>query len=242
MDNSLKPNEKNEILNKLRQEYYDGAKAYGKNIFNITAFEQRLNITMDNKLNIESFIFEEINTIKQIKNKIEQKKNPILKKFINNIINENYKKIEHYPIYDIHPKASFELKKALGALNSFFFNEYQKLENIILLEKNYSLNNSLKPFTDRIEWLVGNARKGYSPRIEDHILFLEKKYISFSEVELDEKRFLKEIGLFLNELNNYIKLVILEKRVKNSTVLKSITKNINLILSDFRLSEFKLYC
>ncbi len=249
---------------KLRTEYSEYAKKFTGKVFDIEAFEKRLGVAFNNHFDMNRFFFTEIGTLEQLKEKMDEKlgdkENPFLAK-VDKILEDNVKKITSYPDYDFHLSASYELKKILGALKEFEKKEYLWVEMILKLENDGFLLKLLDHFHRKLHYLIGETGRSYAPRIEDHILLLDRPFRDTKKVEIDEKRFIKEIALFLNELKSDLidilyenklsypqevipkeKLIYVEDSVKHMSkekVIKSVINKINIILSDFRIHEFK---
>ncbi len=265
MGKSLSLQEEKEILKKIREEYKEFSKQYGKKVFDLDAFEDRLQFAIKKRISLENFFFAEIAALEKLKEKIEQKKKAKENSFLTQVdkmLADNVKKIAQYPDYDFHSKASSELKKLLGGLNHFLNNEFIWFEIITRLADDTTLQNSLKSFSDKAHFFVGESRRQYAPRIEDHILLLDRRFPDYSQIELDEKRFIKDIAIFLNELKQYLinllykrEIVILATILKKEDlvgnfvqkiegqkverVVKKIIQKINQILTDFRIHDFK---
>ncbi len=249
---------------KLRKEYGEYADKYSPKVFDLEAFEKRLEVAFKNHFDMNRFFFTEISTLEQLKEKMDEKlrdkENPFLAK-VDKILEDNIKKIASYPDYDFHLSASYELKKILGALKGFNEKEYLWVEMILKLEDGAFFFKLLDHFHGKLHYLIGETGRSYAPRIEDHILLLNRPFKDPKKIDLDEKRFIKEIALFLNELKTNLidilyenklthpqrvipkeKLINLNdnKYMSQEEVIKSVIKKINTILSDFRIHEFKV--
>ncbi|MDH4129176.1 MAG: hypothetical protein OEV44_10505 [Spirochaetota bacterium] len=266
MNDSLSINEQKQILDKLRDEYKENCKKYGKKIFDFDAFEDRFQYALKKRIDMKNFFLTEITTLEALKNKIESKikgkENQFIKK-IDKMIQLNIKKIAKYPDYIFHDKATYEIKKLLGALNNFLENEFSWLELIIKLDNNISILNNFKSLRAEINLFVGHIGTRFAPRIEDHLLLLNRQFPDYKAIELDEKRFIKDIALFLNKLKDFLVNLNYENKLHNpqtvisktdipyagakdilgksfEKILTDIIKKIKQIQSDFRIQEFKL--
>ncbi|HEO65782.1 MAG TPA: hypothetical protein ENI73_07915 [Spirochaetes bacterium] len=264
MKKSLSISEQKLVLMKLRAEYSEYAKKFTVKVFDLEAFEKRLEVAFNNRFDMNRFFFTEISTLEQLKEKMDEKlrdkENPFLAK-VDKILEDNVKKIASYPDYDFHSSASYELKKILGALKEFNEKEYLWVEIIFKLENDSFFLKLMHYFHKNLHYLIGETGRSYAPRIEDHVLLLDRPFKDTKKVEIDEKRFIKEIALFLNELKTNLvdilhenklsyphkvlpeeKLIHIDDSIKYMTkekIIKSVINKINIILSDFRIHEFK---
>src|SRR4030067_2189819 len=99
----------NKLILKLRNKYSEYSK---KNPawFNREAFEERLTMAFQNKMNMEGFILAEISNFEKIKSKYEKKKSE--KPFadqVERIIGEHLARMKKYPEIRFHPKAGVEI-------------------------------------------------------------------------------------------------------------------------------------
>ncbi len=265
MKSKLSQKEQRQIIDKLRNEYFEYAKKYSPKIFDINPFEERLQYVLKKGFNIDAFLLTEITTLEQVKQTVEQRIERTQNRFINKvdkIIEENNKKIAQYPEYIIHPKASSELQKLLGALNSFTHQDFHIIEHIILSQKDQSIKTKWDAFIEKINFYILERNQRFAPRIEDHILLLNRKNIDHSEIELAEKHFIKDIALFLNDIKDYLILITYnnvlseyekifqshEISIESSKqysgksykeILIKIIQNLKNIINDFRLQEIR---
>ena len=216
MKKTLSIDEQRKILGKLRSEYLDYGSKYGTKVFDIEAFEKRYEYALKMKFDMGGFFLREIGTVEELKSKIEERIKGRENRFIDRVekmVEENLKKIAHYRDYRFHPKASYELCKAVGALYDFYHEDFMAAERIILSQKDRTLTQTMNEIHRNIEYLVGEKGRDYAPRIMDHILLLDKKFPDHKKVELDEKRFIKDIALILNKLKDFLVNAIYEEKL-----------------------------
>lgn len=259
----LSKEEQNNIISKLRSEYLDYSSEFGKRIFDLDAFEDRLNTVINKKYDLNSFLFSEITTLEQIKEKVEEKRKPKEKAFmnqVNKIMEKNLKKIENYPDFIIHEKASHEVNKLLGALRELEKKAFYPAESVIRSEQDPMLLNQMKKIDILSQTLLSVSEKKLAPRIDDHYLLLIKPVPDHKYIELDEKRMIKDIALFLNDYKSFLEQTLQKNKIhepdkklkQNKTpgqsgnlikskkeILMESIYYINQILKDFRIESFK---
>lgn len=262
---SLNNAEINTLLKKLADRYEEYAEKYNPTWFNVKAFKERLNMTVANKMNLESFLLAEITNFENIKNKYDKKKNS--KSFTQKVeamFEENLGKIKKYPAIQFNKRAGIEIVHLYGAIS-----EYQKfaLPVVRVLVKDASYKNRLNTFDgffSSVSQQTGSDK--LAPLIEDHYLILERPRISELEIEKNKAVYMKECAFILHDFIDFLDDIIglgagLENPLKfdglyvNESLRKEIIKNYSqftgfgalfklsedakAILDDFRLTSFK---
>ena len=113
-----------ELLQMLRKKFQSAAKKYGSAIFNMEQLEQRIQMLIRNKGNIQAFLVKEVEFLKDATEKSEAKikardTNAQKKLTVNRIIEKNKNKIEQYPDSFFDPNASYEMRHLVGAISQF---------------------------------------------------------------------------------------------------------------------------
>jgi len=198
---SIEKEEINLLVDKLRNKYQEYADKYSPKWFNIDDFEERLQLTLKNKMNLEGFILAEISNFEKIKKKYEKKKEE--KSFsdrVDNIIEENIARIKKYPEIDFHSKAWIEIKHFYGALFEFV-NFYFSILWILVDDNN--IKNSLNDFEEKLIFFAVPKGKLQPRRIEDHAMLLSRRDIKDIDIERDKNNYLKEAAFILHDIIDF---------------------------------------
>jgi hypothetical protein len=195
------------LINKVRERYKESFREYKSRLFNVEAFEDRLQTALRKRMNLEGFILAEIANFEQLKQKLEEEKNPrkqeesAFSKKVNRIFEDNAARIKKYKEIQFHPLADIELMHLYGALSEFIqyhfsilwiiLNDYQYKEKVHTLDHRFS------------EFAVSRSKR-HPKRIEDHINVLSRKDVKEIEVERDKNNFLKESAFLLHEVIDFM--------------------------------------
>ena len=256
----LHDNEIEILIAKLRNKYDEYASKYNPRWFNKDAFEERLQIALRNKIDLEAFIVAEIAHFETIRKRYEEKKSESsFSQKVDALIEELTAKIKKYPKIEFHPKAHFEIMHMYGACNQLL-ELYFPILWIILDD-----HTKLYEFEQQLRYLCDYTVKYFSKRIEDHIALLRRQSVKYIEIEKDKNEYLKECAFLLHRIyqwlsdilpqyNNahrisFARLYISEEKRKKiiaqfqddtpSSAIRKIQAYIAGILNDFRLQAFR---
>jgi hypothetical protein len=263
----LSPAELNALTDKLRARYDEHAKKFSPKWFDRTAFEQRLMLAVDKRMDLEGFILAEIANFEKTRERYDKKKNGkgSFTRKVDLIIEQNIARIKKYPEINFHSAAGIEIRHLYGALAELSQGYIPVLW--LILDGNQGRNaiaeieNTLNKFA---------LPRGTRPpaAIEDHILILNRKGISDLEIEKSRNNYLKESAFLLYSIMAFCdsfltnhKLSALENPVRFDKVnfspvskkkviqlfststgygaLMTIRTYCEDILTDFRLTAFK---
>ena len=113
----LSDKETESLIEKIRAKYDQYAAKHNPRWFDRDAFEERLQVALRNRMDIEGFILAEIANFEKIKESYEKKKNnQSFSQQVDRIIEEHTEMIREYPDIEFHPKAGFEIRQMYGAL------------------------------------------------------------------------------------------------------------------------------
>ena len=123
-----------QLLEDLREKYKKAQEKYGSQLFDTNALEKRILVQTENKGDINSFARQENQFFTKAleiarKQELEEKEKSIRQKRMHDILVENRKKIEKYNDSNFHPKASFELKRIIGASSNYYNRFCKTTEN-----------------------------------------------------------------------------------------------------------------
>lgn len=262
---SLTKKEIDSLIIKLKEKYENHAVKHGKSWFDINSFQERLDMAVVNKMNMEGFILAEISNFEKILEKIKKKKSDrSFSEKVDRIIEENLARVKKYPEIKFHPAAGIEISHFYGALNDFEQNYFPAMRVLV----NYiDMRNKLNEMEDALEFMAMPRGKLPSKRIEDHSLLLSRRNVQEIEIEKDKNNYLKESAFILHDIINFcdaviekrdpeleppfrpVKLFIEDSRKKNIIkifsgltgygVILKIKEQASNIIEDFRLTAFK---
>ncbi|MCL2025402.1 MAG: hypothetical protein FWG92_01180 [Leptospirales bacterium] len=200
-------NEINLIVSKIRETYQDYAKKYGQS-FQQDSFEERYQLAIKNRMELEGFLLSEIAFLEKLKEKYDKK--AAAKAFtatVDSIIEENTARVKKYPKIEFHPKAHFEICHFYGAMNDFA-KHYFEIFRIIGEKDTTSIE-------DELTFLVINAGKRLPKRIQDHAMMLSRHDIRSIDIERDASDYLRACASLLHKVANFCE-ELLEKRTISS--------------------------
>ena len=193
-----------ELLSKLREKYNEYSQINSV-WFDRDAFEERYQMALMKRMNIQAFLLAEIANFEKTKEtydkkKSENEKDNSFSQKIDLIMEENFGKIKKYPKIEFHPDAGLEIMHFYGALSHLALC-YMPIFRIINLDDEQK--DALLELENAVEFLAIPKGQMESKRIEDHILVLARINVRPIEIEADNNNYLKNGGVFLNELSAY---------------------------------------
>lgn len=205
---SLSNKEIEELIKKLRIKYEQAARDYkNPGWFNLEAFEDRLQMALRNRMNLEGFIFSEVANFEKIKDKCEEKLRAEKRNGddsfalrVNKIIEENTARIQKYRDIVFHQYASPEMRHLYGALSDFTELYFSVLWQLL---SDPSHKNTVRRYEEQLSYLAVPRGSRNSKRIEDHILILSRGHHEDIEVEKDKNDYLKVSAFLLHEIINF---------------------------------------
>ncbi len=195
------------LINKVRERYKESFMEYKSRLFNVEAFEDRLQAALRKRMNLEGFILAEITNFEQLKQKLEEERNPkkpeesAFSKQVNQIFEENTARIKKYKEIQFHPLADIEITHLYGALSEFI-QYYFSILWIIL--NDYQYKEKVHTLDHRFSDFAVSKSKRHPKRIEDHITVLSRKDAKEIEIERDKNNFLKESAFLLHEVIDFM--------------------------------------
>ena len=200
---SLNKTEIDKLVKKIRDKYIDYSRNYNAAWFNIDAFDERLSMAINKRMNLEGFILAEITNFEKLKEKYESRKKAKENSFtkeVDRIIEENLARIKKYPSVIFHPLCGLEISHFYGAMIEFTDNYFPVLR---MLVRDSVHKNFLFKLEDKAEFLVVPSGRGASRRIDDHILLLNRPGVKEIEIERDRNNYLKECAFLLHDLIDF---------------------------------------
>lgn len=186
------------LILKIRNQYRENAQEYSEKWFSLSAFEERLDLALKSKMDMESFLLAEVSNLEKIKERFQEKqKKSQFQSKLDTIAEERHQKIENYPEGEIHPRASEELSRFYGAMGHCF-RLYLPALNLVL--RGFEEEEQLFRLERELAMIAKPQGKNPPPRIEDHQALLNTPGIPDIEIEKNRNRILMDGAFVLHDL------------------------------------------
>lgn len=216
----LSKKEIDQLIKKLRVRYEQAARDYNNpGWFNLEAFEDRFQMALRKRMNLEGFILSEVANFEEIKDKCEDKisadknkneESPFALR-VNKIIEENTARIQKYRDIKFHPLACLEMSHLYGALADFAELYFSILWQVL---NDPAKKNNLHRFDEQLSYLAIPRGNKNPKRIEDHILVLSRMQREDIEIEKDKNDYLKVSAFLLHEIIDFIDELIMIRNLE----------------------------
>jgi hypothetical protein len=195
---------------KLRTRYEECAARYNRKWFDSGPFEERFQMALRNRMNLEGFILAEITAFEKLKDLYDRKSTEkSFSETVNNIIEENTARIRKYPRVDFHPRSGCEIGHFYGAMSEFVMYYFPVLW---LLNPDEDIRKIMFRFENDLHFLAMPQGKKPSRRIEDHALLLARPNVRELEIERDTSEYLKDSALLLHEIIDFCEGLLQTRR------------------------------
>ncbi len=197
------------LVEKIRNKYRDYGTRFSPKWFDLSAFESRLKMTVDNRMNMEGFILAEIRNFEKLREKYEKKKkSSSFAEKVDKIIEENAARIRKYPPIEFHPRAGFEIVHFYGAMADYSQHIFPVLQLFLAGEMH---KRKLQQFEEQLSFLAVPRGTKPSKRIEDHLFLLSRGDTREIELEKDKNEYLKDTAFVLHDISAFLD-ELMEKR------------------------------
>lgn len=247
----LTPTEITQTVDKIRKRYDEYVFKYFKSSRHKTNFEKRYVDALHSRVDVSTFLLAEISAIEELAKREEAKVMaktralpvPAGKAFVDQVLEENRRRIEKYPDLPIHPDSRDEVRRLFGALHKLQ-REYWPELYALLRHTSYSLNTkSMIGLETQLHTLGGDGRGGVASRLERYLAHLVRFPRDYALLEKEEKDYILEAAFFLHELDD----ILMSAKQKHESVLKdgereqlaAIIDYIQGVINDFRLKDLK---
>ena len=249
----LTPEETAAAIERIRSLYNDYIIRYSKPFSVKNGFEERYRDALKSRIDLDGFLFAEFSVIRQLLQREEDRaaasaeppppRDDVTRKvgFADRIMEENRKRIEHYPELSLGSDASSDVEKLFGALAEFdkrYWGTVSELLRRPAFSVLYETRNHLEA---EAEELCVPRRDPYPPVLSTYCRYLERFPRDWDALEREGQRcilrgsfFLHRIALFLKDVAN--KEFIEEEEKKR---VETIYDSVHSIISDFRLHDLK---
>jgi len=248
----LKQSEIDEAIEKIRQKYDEFVTRFGKPAALKTGFEERYLYALRMRMDLARFIQAEVDAVMELEarelreiKKLKEKKQASLmearekKDTAQKVIEENLRRIQHYPEFDFEHEASQELKKLIGAMHWFEKAYWIPLDALFRTSGSSRQANSRVALEMRWRDFCSPGREGVPLRLAKYKSLLGRFPRDISAVEWEERQLLFEAATFLGLLRDFLNeaagedrfdITEREKIREGQTILEG-------ILVDFRLAD-----
>lgn len=208
---SLRADELNLLLQKIRGLFDEYAKNFSPVWFNRNSFEERYRFAIGKKMDIEAFLLAEIANFEKIRERFEarKKKTVSFSEKVDKIIEENNSRFLQYPQINFHPSAAPEIKHLYGAvaeLGKFYIPVFR------LIISEYSKKNLISQIETRFQRCALPRGSKPAEAIDDHILVLSRNSVSELDIDKSRTNYLKECSFLLYDLIKFCSS-LLEERI-----------------------------
>lgn len=251
-DKPLSEEEIERAVRKIRQLYDDYIVTYTKPLRLKNGFEDRYFQARKSRIDLARFVFAELEVIRRLKQQAEQKhirdEEKRFKKragvrqtldLADRVLEQHRKQIEKYPDLPMDSRASTEIKKLFGALDSLEKQFWPPFESLLRrIYPSYYANPRVE-LEPRIYALCPGA--GSSPpilgRYEALLLRIPR---SQTDVEWEEKHLLIEAAFLLHGFVTALGELPLEDCTdEEREMVEKLQDYVHILITDFRLTDLK---
>jgi len=188
------------LIDKLRDSYAVYEKKHNRVWFNRDAFEERLNLALEKKMNLEGFILSEISHFEKLKARYDtRKKESTFSERIDAIMEEHTGRMKKYPPVYFHRDASLEMVHFYGAMKRFSTAHFPVLRIIVNASSHKNILNDME---NRLTYLAVPHGTRHAKRVLDHVMVLSRPSSQRSEldIERDKSAYMRESAFLLHEI------------------------------------------
>jgi len=203
---TLNDKEKDDILERLRNEYIEYGNDFGRSFFSIEEFDKRYTHALVNRMNLEAFLLSEISFLEELKDKFEAHYNEEKDSMDNKmeeIAKRQQDKWQQFEKIDFHPAAEMETRYFYGAVVEFCQIYLSTIENFFKgTEDMFSLDRSIRD----IEKLGYQSQGIFSSRMLLHhqILTADRQ-----KAEKDKQHLMKDCAIALFAFSKKLEEIII---------------------------------
>ncbi len=251
----LSDSEIRSAVDKIRKRYGDYMVQFLKERSALDAFEERYIQAMRARLDLALFLHVEMTVIEELlkkeqdhinteQEKVLQKKNQQAqsRSLVDQVLEENRRRIAKYPPRHIHDDASEEIERLYGCLNTFERELWPDVEVYMRAAYTSSLLSPRMRLEAKIIALCRPGSGGLPPRLSRYRTLFDWVPRNTREIETEGKKCMLDAAFFLHDLSD----VIMEMKKSGNLEpyeLENVDKllgYVHTLLDDFRLKDFKI--
>ncbi len=248
----LSEEEVEQAVKKIRQLYDDYIITFTKPFRLKNQFEDRYFEARKSRIDLTHFVIAEIEVVRRLKHNEEQKlieqeekrfkkrtKSKGSRGLADRVLEQHRKQIEKYPDLKMDPRASYEIKKLFGALDSFERQYWPPFETLLRrLYPSYYANPRID-LEPRMYALCPGAGAA-PPIISRYEALLLRIPRSMNDVEWEEKRLVVEAAFLLHHLSKVIsELPLADCSEEEKETVEKAKGFVHTLIEDFRLKDLK---
>lgn len=241
-------------VEKIRSRYADYMVRFQKDRSALDSFEDRyigaMRVRMDlalflhaEKTAIEELIDNEEKRILASSQRESEKKQQARQQqsIADRVLEENLKRIAHYPRLLIHTDASEEVERLFGGLGTFERELWADLERLLRRAYTSMIMSPRARVEEQVLKLCVVGANGVPPRASRYQSLFERFPRNYFEIEKEGKKCMLDAAFFLHDLSDILKEVGQAEDLTAAERQKvaSMAEYVHTMLEDFRLKEFK---
>jgi hypothetical protein len=245
----LTPQEISSTVEKIRLRYDEYTYKYLKPRTIRYAFEDRYLEAIKSSSDISSFLIAEIEAVEELIRREERKaglpKEPggqSVGERVDRVVQENLERIRKHPEVPLHPGASEELRRLLGAMCRLEEKHWAVLNACLRDTAYYRSSLAMVRFENKLRGLASRGSDGIPTALSRYIYHASRFPRDYLAIDREEKQYILECAFLLHDLDEILeKVVVNYPRLDDSSRggLKDVQVYIQGIIEDFRLKEFK---
>lgn len=240
-------------IERIRSLYNDYIIRYSKPFSVKTGFEDRYRDALRSRIDLDGFLYAEFSVIRQLIQREEDRASaasePVPRgedvtqkvSFADRILEENRRRIEHYPELSLSADASPEIKKFFGALAEFDKRYWGTVSELLRRPAFSVLYETRNHLETEAEELCVPRRDPYPPVLSTYCRYLERFPRDWDALEREGQRCILRGSFFLHRIAVFLRDAtekeFLEEEEKKRV--ETIYDSVHSIISDFRLHDLK---
>jgi len=245
----LTPFEISSAVEKIRRRYDEYTFKYLKPRTIRNAFEDRYIEAIKSSGDISSFLVAEIEAVEELIRREEHKARrpeepgkPSVTEQVDRVVQESLERIRKHPEAQLHPEATEELRRLLGAMFRLEDKYWEALNACLRSTAYYRSSGTMVRFENQLRGLASRGSDGVPSGLSRYIYHANRFPRDYLAIDREEKRYILECAFLLHDLDDVLERVIVSYphlEESSRAGLKEIQAYIQGIIQDFRLKEFK---
>jgi len=245
----LTPFEISSAVEKIRRRYDEYTFKYLKPRTIRNAFEDRYIEAIKSSGDISSFLVAEIEAVEELIRREEQKagrpgepgKQSVTER-VERVVQENLERIRRYPDVPLHPVASEELRRLMGAMIRLEEKHWPALSACLRSTAYFRSSPAMVQFENQLRGLAGRGSDGVPSGLSRYVYHANHFPRDYLAIDREEKQYILESAFLLHDLDEVLERVVEgypQLDESSRAGLKETQAYIQGVIRDFRLKEFK---
>ena len=218
-------------------------------------FEDRYLGALKARIDMTGFLHAEMTAVRDLRSREEERlsteNNAAIAKarsprgarpgFADRILEQNRDRILKYPDVELHPDASFEVRRLYGALRDFERHHWPDIERAMRKIAPTLYSGPRVVLERKIFDLWSDTKEGVSPRLAGYVSLFYRFPRSSRDITWEEQRFMVDSGYLLHEIRDEIGRVRDDEALTlpERNFLDKMFEYVHTVITDFRLNDFK---